>query len=103
MFAELGHISLVLAFSLSAINLGTSVKFYLNDNNIKYFNIANNLLFYSSLLLITSFFILILNYINSNFSLLNIYNNSHSSKPFIYKLSGTWGNHEGSLMMWLAF
>jgi cytochrome c-type biogenesis protein CcmF len=38
----------------------------------------------------------------SDFSILNIYNNSHTNKPLIYKISGTWGNHEGSLLMWLA-
>ena len=33
---------------------------------------------------------------------MNIYNNSHTNKPLLYKISGTWGNHEGSLLMWLA-
>ena len=53
-------------------------------------------------MIITSFLILIFNYINSDFSILNVYNNSHTNKPLIYKISGAWGNHEGSLLMWLS-
>ena len=36
----------------------------------------------------------------SDFSLINVYQNSHSLKPIFYKISGTWGNHEGSLLLW---
>ena len=103
MFAELGHILLVLAFSLSMLNIVTGVGFSISTNEKRLFHASSNLLFFSSLLLIFSFLILVLSYSNSNFSLLNIYNNSHSSKPLIYKISGTWGNHEGSLMLWLSF
>jgi cytochrome c-type biogenesis protein CcmF len=39
-------------------------------------------------------------YLASDFSVRNVYENSHSLKPFIYKLSGVWGNHEGSLLLW---
>ena len=103
MLAEFGHVLLVAAFSISLLNLITTTKFSLNCQNLSMFHFANKLLLLSSVLLICSFLVLIKNYLESNFSLLNVYNNSHSSKPFIYKLSGTWGNHEGSLMMWLAF
>ena len=37
----------------------------------------------------------------SDFSLINVYQNSHSLKPVFYKISGTWGNHEGSLLLWV--
>jgi len=50
---------------------------------------------------ISSFFILLLAYILSDFSLVNVYENSHSNKPLFYKISGTWGNHEGSLLLWI--
>jgi len=36
----------------------------------------------------------------SDFSLINVIENSHSTKPMIYKISGVWGNHEGSMMLW---
>ncbi len=40
-------------------------------------------------------------YITSDFSLLNVWQNSHTLKPLIYKVSGVWGNHEGSLVLWV--
>tara|TARA_B110000259_G_scaffold150128_1_gene169513 strand:- start:1819 stop:3705 length:1887 start_codon:yes stop_codon:yes gene_type:complete len=48
-----------------------------------------------------SFFTLIIGFINSDFSLINVYENSHTTKPFFYKIAGTWGNHEGSLLLWV--
>ena len=50
---------------------------------------------------ILSFFTLILGFINSDFSLVNVYENSHTTKPLFYKIAGTWGNHEGSLLLWI--
>jgi len=47
------------------------------------------------------FFTLIIGFINSDFSLMNVYENSHTTKPFFYKIAGTWGNHEGSLLLWV--
>jgi cytochrome c-type biogenesis protein CcmF len=47
------------------------------------------------------FFTLIIGFINSDFSLINVYENSHTAKPFFYKVAGTWGNHEGSLLLWV--
>jgi cytochrome c-type biogenesis protein CcmF len=40
-------------------------------------------------------------YATSDFSVLNVVENSHSTKPFIYKLTGVWGNHEGSMLLWI--
>src|SRR5690349_7092867 len=40
-------------------------------------------------------------YVNSDFSLANVYANSHTAKPLIYKISGVWGNHEGSMLLWV--
>jgi len=48
-----------------------------------------------------SFFCLIFSFVISDFSLVSVYENSHTDKPLIYKISGTWGNHEGSLLLWL--
>ena len=47
------------------------------------------------------FFTLIIGFINSDFSLSNVYENSHTTKPLFYKIAGTWGNHEGSLLLWV--
>jgi cytochrome c-type biogenesis protein CcmF len=48
-----------------------------------------------------SFGVLTYAYATSDFSLLNVYANSHSAKPFIYKITGVWGNHEGSMLLWI--
>ena len=50
---------------------------------------------------ILSFFTLIFGFVNSDFSIINVYENSHTIKPLFYKIAGTWGNHEGSLLLWI--
>ena len=50
---------------------------------------------------ILSFFTLVFAFVFSDFSNITVFNNSHSLKPLFYKISGTWGNHEGSLLLWL--
>ena len=50
---------------------------------------------------VLSFFTLIIAFISSDFSLINVYENSHTNKPFFYKIAGTWGSHEGSLLLWV--
>ena len=56
---------------------------------------------FQSTFTVLSFFTLIIGFINSDFSLINVYENSHTAKPFFYKIAGTWGNHEGSLLLWI--
>ena len=52
--------------------------------------------------LVTSCFItLVAAFIISDFSLANVYQNSHTAKPLFYKIAGAWGSHEGSLMLWI--
>ncbi len=53
-----------------------------------------------STLIIICFFTLVTAFIVSDFSLITVYQNSHSLKPVFYKIAGTWGNHEGSLLLW---
>src|SRR5258708_22061140 len=48
-----------------------------------------------------SFLALIIAHVDSDFSVLNVVQNSHSAKPLIYRISGVWGNHEGSMILWL--
>ena len=62
----------------------------------------NNLILCSTLFILLSFFSLVYAYITSDFSNFNVFENSHSTKPLIYKISGSWGNHEGSMLMWIC-
>ncbi|MCA3572954.1 MAG: heme lyase CcmF/NrfE family subunit, partial [Aestuariivirga sp.] len=52
-------------------------------------------------LILLSFMILTHAYVVSDFSVQNVFENSHSAKPMIYKISGVWGNHEGSMVLWV--
>ena len=102
MLPEIGHIFLIISFLLFSAQLVFSFK--LNSLDLKYtsFDVVKRLSFFSYILVVASFFILIINYVSSDFSVLNVYNNTHTNKPLIYKITGTWGNHEGSLLMWLS-
>ena len=97
-------------------NIGNSILFisaflsisiiYLANKNLK---TSNNLIIKNiyqlsliqSTLIIVCFFTLIAAFVVSDFSLVTVYQNSHSMKPVFYKIAGTWGNHEGSLLLWV--
>tara|TARA_B100000579_G_C22837128_1_gene859451 strand:+ start:431 stop:2308 length:1878 start_codon:yes stop_codon:yes gene_type:complete len=71
----------------------------ISDSKIpkKIFRLSSAQLIFSVL----SFLVLLIGYIYSDFSMINVYENSHTAKPLLYKISGTWGNHEGSLLLWI--
>ena len=72
--------------------------FISKNNNLKLIKISVYGLLISSLI---SFFLLMYSHIVSDFSLLNVFQNSHTTKPMLYKISGMWGNHEGSMLLWI--
>ncbi len=73
-------------------------NFILNKDYLRFYGLIR----LSSFLTIISFFSLMYAYIVSDFSNFNVFQNSHSNKPLIYKISGTWGNHEGSMLLWIS-
>ena len=100
MIAELGHIALLLAFVV-AIFQSTLPLYGASQRDGKLIALASNAAMAQFLFITISFGILIHAFAVSDFSLAVVFNNSHSTKPMIYKISGTWGNHEGSLLMWV--
>jgi len=72
--------------------------FISKNNNLKLIKISVNGLLIASLI---SFFLLMYSHVVSDFSLLNVFQNSHTTKPMLYKISGVWGNHEGSMLLWI--
>ncbi|MDA8851188.1 heme lyase CcmF/NrfE family subunit [Candidatus Pelagibacter sp.] len=97
---QIGYYSLILGLLLSFLLCGVSIKDFNNNNK----QISQNILSLSFLQLVfvvVSFLSLIISFINSDFSNETVFNNSHTTKPLFYKISGTWGNHEGSLLLWL--
>jgi cytochrome c-type biogenesis protein CcmF len=98
MLSNLGNILLFLNVILSLSII------YIANKNLKIIGEINKIIFQLSLIqstsIITCFFVLIAAFIVSDFSLITVYQNSHSLKPLFYKIAGTWGNHEGSLLLW---
>jgi len=98
--SHIGYYSLLLGFIISASLLFYSI-FYFKKNNQKINQNIFSLLFLQFFTVIISFISLVYSFIISDFSNATVYNNSHSTKPMFYKITGTWGNHEGSLLLWL--
>ncbi|MFL2875825.1 MAG: heme lyase CcmF/NrfE family subunit [Candidatus Pelagibacter sp.] len=98
MLSNLGNILLFLNVILSLSIIYTA------NRNLKISGGVDKNIFQLSLIQSTSiiicFFVLIAAFIVSDFSLITVYQNSHSLKPLFYKIAGTWGNHEGSLLLW---
>ena len=90
----LGNFSLWLSLFFVIAQFFASRK----KNKSKLITISVNGLLTSSLI---SFFLLIYVYIVSDFSVLNVFQNSHTTIPLLYRISGTWGNHEGSMLLWV--
>ena len=100
MLSNLGNTFIIVALLISFLLVFFSFKeFKTNNNSIpgKIYKISLLQLFFTA----SSFIILLLAYVLSDFSLANVYENSHTNKPLFYKISGTWGNHEGSLLLWI--
>ena len=100
MLSNTGNFLLSLNIFLSALII------YYSYNNLKTSdNLISKKVFKISILQSTSilicFFTLVSAFLVSDFSLITVYQNSHSLKPIFYKISGTWGNHEGSLLLWV--
>ena len=99
MLSNIGQSLIVLTLLTSFMLLFSSVNFLKFDQiNIKKLYSLN---FSQSIFAILSFLVLIIGFLTSDFSLINVYENSHSQKPLVYKISGAWGNHEGSLLLWI--
>ena len=90
----LGNFLLTLSLIFSIAQFFISQK----KNKSKFIALSVNGLLICSFL---SFALLIYSHVVSDFNVLNVFQNSHTTKPFIYKVSGVWGNHEGSLLLWI--
>ena len=100
MLSNFGNLLLSLNILLSLTIIYFSCKCLKASGN----QISRNIYQISSIqstLIIICFFTLIAAFIVSDFSLITVYQNSHTLKPIFYKIAGTWGNHEGSLLLWV--
>ena len=92
-----GNFTLWLCLFLAAIQFLYSYKKNIYSIHQIYKITSNGLLFAS----LASFFSLMYSHVISDFSVINVFENSHTTKPLIYKISGVWGNHEGSMLLWI--
>jgi len=98
-YSLIGYYSLILGL---IIGLSLFYFSYKNFNNSKILDTKIlSFTFLQLFFVVISFFCLIFSFVFSDFSNETVLNNSHTTKPLFYKISGTWGNHEGSLLMWL--
>ena len=97
--SQIGYYSLILGLIFSILIIPISIKNFKNNQIID--NRIFSLSFLQLFFVLISFGGLIISFINSDFSNKTVFNNSHTAKPLFYKISGTWGNHEGSLLLWL--
>ena len=98
-YSIIGYYSLILGLCFGVILIYFSIKNFKNskalDTKILSFT------FLQFFFVVISFLCLISSFVISDFSNEIVFNNSHTTKPLFYKVAGTWGNHEGSLLLWL--
>jgi cytochrome c-type biogenesis protein CcmF len=99
MSPELGHFALALAVALAFAQAIIPI-YGAWRRDARLMRAAPALAIGQLLALATSYGCLIWSSVTDDFSVLNVAENSHSLKPLIYKISGTWGNHEGSILLW---
>lgn len=100
MIPEIGHFALVLALFIALVQavfplVGAS------RGNSAYMNAAPRAAILQFVLIGTAFASLVWCYVTSDFSVMNVVMNSHTDKPLMYKIAGVWGNHEGSMLLWI--
>jgi cytochrome c-type biogenesis protein CcmF len=99
--AESGHYALVLAFGLALIQ-STVPILGARSRDFSLMNVARSAAVAQLIFVAASFAALIALHVSSDFSVINVVENSHSMKPLIYKITGVWGNHEGSMLLWVS-
>ncbi len=97
---ELGHLAVNIAIIAALIQALLPILQHLGNKGLIHFSPALSIV--QALLMIFSFLMLAIGFARSDFSVLLIYQHSHTLKPMLYKITALWGNHEGSLLLWLV-
>jgi cytochrome c-type biogenesis protein CcmF len=101
MIAEIGHYALLLALALALVQ-STLPLWGARTGDAALMRIAPSTAVFQLLFVAIAFAALVHAYVVSDFSVQNVAENSHSAKPLIYRITGVWGNHEGSMLLWVA-
>ncbi|GBD42333.1 Cytochrome c-type biogenesis protein CcmF [bacterium HR39] len=97
---EYGHFALALAFGVALLQFALPVWGAARREAVL-MDFGRQAAVVQFVLVSFAFFALIHAHVTDDFSVRNVFENSHSTKPWIYKFAGTWGNHEGSLVLWV--
>ena len=100
MIVELGHFALVLALAAAVLQIAVPCAGYVRRDPAL-MSVASSAAVVQLILIAIAFAALTHAYIVSDFSVANVWANSHVDKPLIYRVSGVWGNHEGSMVLWV--
>jgi len=100
MIVEIGHYALVLALFVSILQ-GTMPLIGASRGQVRWMALAAPASWAQLFTVSVAFAALTVAYLGSDFSVLNVIKNSHTTKPMLYKISGVWGNHEGSMLLWV--
>ena len=100
MIAELGHFALIVALCVAVVQASVPLIGAQRGNDA-WVAVAQPTAYAQFLMVAVAFFSLMHAFVQSDFSVLAVYQSSHSLKPLLYKVTGVWGNHEGSLLLWI--
>jgi cytochrome c-type biogenesis protein CcmF len=100
MIPEIGQFALILAFGVALLQAVLPL-YGAAENDRARINFAPFAAAIQFFLITIAFAALIESYVVSDFSVLNVVANSHTAKPLLYKITGVWGNHEGSMLLWI--
>ncbi len=100
MIPELGNLALALALAVAIVQsilpmVGAA------KNNLLWMRSARTTSIVQFVLILIAFLALMWSFVVSDFTVRNVIENSHSLKPMLFKIAGTWGSHEGSLLLWV--
>jgi len=99
MIPELGHFALILALAVALVQASVPLLGAARDD-ARLMQLGRYAALTQALLVVLSFLALVQAFVTSDFSVVLVADNSHSAKPLLYKVTGVWGNHEGSMLLW---
>ncbi|GIX15955.1 MAG: c-type cytochrome biogenesis protein CcmF [Rhodothalassiaceae bacterium] len=100
MVAEIGHFALALALGLALATIAAAVIGH-RPGRDGWLQLVAPLARAGLIAVTIALMALVTGYVTSDFSILNVWQNSHTAKPLLYKITGAWGNHEGSMLLWV--
>src|ERR1700722_12451349 len=100
MITEFGHLALILAFCVALVQ-ATVPMLGAARVHPGWMAVGRNTALVQFALVAVAMAALMHAYITSDFSVINVVQNSHTDKPLLYKVTGVWGNHEGSMLLWI--